>query len=241
MCFTVNVNLIKEELENRYGATLIDPDKYRPSYYYHAFALPSVPAICSGSPAILRLLKWGLIPSWTRNIDDANIIRYKTFNARSESIDEKPSFSSSFRSKRCIVPVKGFFEWQHVGNEKIPWYIYHSENEILSIAGIYDKWIENNTGEVYSTFSIITTEANDLMAEIHNSGKRMPVILDKPSESAWIDPSASPADTLSMLKPCSSDILKAHTIGPLINSRFSDRNTASLIQPYNYSRDNQLF
>jgi len=65
--------------------------------------------------------------------------------------------------KRCIIPVIGFYEWQHVGNEKIPWYIYHSENEILSIAGIYNDWIEDNTGEVLSTFSIVTTEANDMM------------------------------------------------------------------------------
>ena len=83
-----------------------------------------------------------------------------------------------FKSKRCIIPVKGFYEWQHVGNDKIPWYIYHSENEILSLAGIYDDWTETTTGEIFTTFSIVTTEANDLMAEIHNSGKRMPVILD---------------------------------------------------------------
>ena len=74
MCFTVNVNLIKEELENRYGATLIDPDKYRPSYYYHAFGLPSLPVICSDSPSSIKLLKWGLIPSWTKSIDEANVI-----------------------------------------------------------------------------------------------------------------------------------------------------------------------
>ena len=119
MCFSVNVNLIKEELENRYDATLIDHDRYRPSYYYHAFSLPEIPAVCSGMSDRIRLLKWGLIPSWTRSIDDANSIRYKTFNARSESIATKPSFSSSFRSKRCIIPVKGFFEWQHIGKEKI--------------------------------------------------------------------------------------------------------------------------
>ena len=123
MCFTVNVNLIKEELENRYGATLIDPDKYRPSYYYNAFGLPSLPAICSSEPSKIKSLMWGLIPSWTKNRDQADIIRYKTFNARSESIDTKPSFSSSFRSKRCIIPVKGFFEWQHTDEGKIPWYI----------------------------------------------------------------------------------------------------------------------
>ena len=182
MCFTVNVNLIKEELENRYGATLIDPDKYRPSYYYHAFGLPEIPAICSPEPDKLKLLRWGLIPSWTRSIDDANVIRYKTFNARAESIDTKPSFSSSVRSKRCIIPVKGFFEWQHAGKNKIPWYIYHHENEILSIAGIFDEWIETSTGEIFSTFSIVTTDANEMMAEIHNSARRMPVILDKASE-----------------------------------------------------------
>jgi len=241
MCFTVNVNLIKEELENRYGATLIDPDKYRPSYYYHAFSLPSLPVICSDSPSSIKLLKWGLIPSWTKSIDEANVIRYKTFNARSESIEQKPSFSSSFRSKRCIIPIKGFYEWQHVGNEKIPWYIYHSENEILSIAGIYDDWIEDRTGEVFSTFSIVTTEANELMAKIHNSGKRMPVVLSKTSESKWIDLSTSQSEALDLLIPCPSENLKAHTISPLINSRSSDRNTPDVIQPYNYASGNLLF
>lgn len=241
MCFSVNVNLIKEELENRYGATLIDPDKYRPSYYYHAFSLPEIPAICSGKPKTIQLLKWGLIPSWTKNIDDANSIRFKTFNARAESIDRKPSFSSSFKSRRCFVPVKGFYEWQHAGNEKIPWYIYPSDEEILSIAGLYDEWIENSTGEAYSTFSIITTDANDLMAEIHNSARRMPVILDKSAETRWIDLSTSPEDALRLLRPCPSETLKAHTISQLVNDRKSNRNTPEVVRPFNYSSGNLLF
>jgi putative SOS response-associated peptidase YedK len=241
MCFTVNVNLIKEELENRYGATLIDPDKYRPSYYYHAFGLPSIPAICSGDPSKIKLLKWGLIPAWTKDIIDANIIRYKTFNARSESIATKPSFSSSFHSKRCIIPVKGFFEWQHTDKGKIPWYIYHAENEIISLAGIYDDWNETTTGEAFSTFSIITTEANELMANIHNSGKRMPVILNGDGEKRWIDLSISQAEARNLLLPYPSEIIKAHTISPLINSKSSNRNTSELIQPYNYSKENLLF
>jgi len=241
MCFSVNVNLIKEELESRYDATLIDHDKYRPSYYYHAFGLPDIPAICSGSPDKINLLKWGLIPSWTRSIDDANIIRYKTFNARAESISQKPSFSVSLKAKRCIIPVKGFFEWQHKGKEKIPWYIYNSENEIISIAGLYDEWIDSNTGEIHNTFSIITTEANDLMAEIHNSAKRMPVILEKSGESRWLDLSTSPEDTNSLLKPCPSEYLKAHTISPLVNDRKANRNTPDVIRPYQYASDNLLF
>jgi putative SOS response-associated peptidase YedK len=241
MCFTVNVNLIKEELQNRYGATLIDPDKYRPSYYYHAFGLPSLPAICSDKPDKIRLLTWGLIPSWTKDIDQANIVRYKTFNARSESIESKPSFSSSFRSKRCIIPVAGFFEWQHVEDKKIPWYIYHSEYEIFSLAGLYENWTESSTGEAYSTFSVVTTDANDLMAIIHNSGKRMPVILNKSSEKTWLDLSITGEDAQKLLVPCPSDLLRAHTISPLINSRTADRNVAEVIEPYIYPGSNLLF
>ncbi len=241
MCFSVNVNLIKEELESRYGATLIDPDKYRPSYYYHAFGLPDLPAICSGSPSRIQLLKWGLIPSWTKSIADANIIRFRTFNARSESIEKKPSFSNSFKSKRCIIPVKGFYEWQHSGKEKIPWYIYRTDNELLSVAGIFDEWVENTTGEVFNTFSIITTDANELMAEIHNSAKRMPAILDRSDEAGWLNLSTSPKDALGMLKPGSPDLLKAHTISPLVNDRNANRNSPEVILLFRYNRDNLLF
>lgn len=234
MCFTVNVNLVREELENRYSATLIDPDKYRPSYYYHAFGLPEIPAICSGRIGEIQLLKWGLIPSWVKSMDQANKIRYKTFNARSESIEIKPSFSGAFSSRRCIVTVKGFFEWQHVENKKIPWYIYHAEGEILSIAGLWDEWIENRTGEIFDTFTIITTDANDLMSKIHNSGKRMPVILEKSTEKKWLDISINKQEALNLLRPCPSDVLRAHPISPLINDKSADRNTPEVIEPYKW-------
>ena len=241
MCFSVNVNLIKEELESRYDATLIDHDKYRPSYYYHAFGLPEIPAVCSGNPGKIRLLTWGLVPSWVKTLDEANKIRFKTFNARSESIEDKPSFSESFRSKRCIIPVKGFYEWQHVGKQKIPWYIYHAGNEILSVAGLYNEWVESKSGETLNTFTIVTTDANDLMAEIHNSAKRMPVIFDKNDEKKWIDVSVPPEEALSLLKPCPSELLKAHTISNLINDKSANRNTPEVIRPYNYNLGNRLF
>jgi putative SOS response-associated peptidase YedK len=241
MCFTVNVNIIKEELENRFGATLIDPDNYRPSYYYHAFGLPDLPAICSEAPDSIKLLKWGLIPSWVKTDEDADLIRFKTFNARSETIQQKPSFSSSLKMMRCIIPVSGYFEWQHIGREKIPWYIYSADNEILTLAGLYNKWTSSSTGEVLDTFSIVTTDANDLTAEIHNSGKRMPVILDRNSESLWLNLSVDESEVLNLCKPAPSGILAAHTIGPLINDRTANRNRVEVIQPYNYNSGNLLF
>jgi putative SOS response-associated peptidase YedK len=241
MCFSVNVNLVKEELENRYGATFLDPDKYSPSYYYHAFGLPTVPAICSGKPDKIRLLKWGLIPSWIKSADDANEIRFKTFNARAESIDVKPSFSSSFKSKRCIIPVNGFFEWQHVGAKKIPWYIKSADDGIMSLAGLWDEWVDTDTGELSSTFSIVTTDANPLMAEIHNSAKRMPVILDKGTERKWIDIDVDKEAALNLLIPCRSEILSAYTIGDLVNRKSIDRNSPEIIKPYKWNIEETLF
>ena len=240
MCFTVNVNLVKEELESRYGATLIDHDKYRPSYYYHAFAFPEMPVVCSDSPGMIKLLKWGLIPGWTRSTSEADEIRVKTLNARAGSIKDKPSFSGSFKSKRCLVPVKGFFEWQHLGKEKIPWYIYHADNDILTLAGLFDEWNDKSSGEVFHTFTIITSDANDYLAKIHNSKERMPVILDKDSEKKWLDLSLQ-SDALSLLKVYPSSCLKAHTISPLINSRTAEKNVPGLIKPYNYNQQGVLF
>jgi putative SOS response-associated peptidase YedK len=241
MCFTVNVNLIKDELENRFGASFPDKDRYQPSYYYHAFGLPNLPVVCSESPGKIDLMKWGLIPFWTKSIADANEIRYKTFNARAESIFSKPSFSNPAKSKRCLIPVKGFYEWQHTPGGKIPWYIYHLDNEIFSLAGIYDHWTENTTGEVFNTFSVITTDANDMMAEIHNSKKRMPAIIEREAEMRWLDPDLTAGQVSDMIKPYQNGLLKAHTISPLINSKTADKNTPEIIRPYNYPDKNLLF
>jgi putative SOS response-associated peptidase YedK len=241
MCFSVNVNLVKEELENRFEATFLDPDKYSPSYYYHAFGLPKLPAICSGESDSIRLLQWGLIPAWVKSSSEASKIRHKTFNARAESLSSKASFSGPFNSKRCLIPVRGFFEWQHISGKKIPWYIYQHENEIISLAGLWDEWTQNDTGEMFSTFSIITTEANELMAKIHNSAKRMPVIFDKTNEKSWLNLLLPKEKAEALLKPCSSEVLNAHTIGELINDKSRNRNTPELIAPFYRHVDGNLF
>ncbi|HEX2969002.1 MAG TPA: SOS response-associated peptidase [Bacteroidales bacterium] len=241
MCFSVNVNLVKEELENRYGASLIDPDKYRPSYYYHAFAFPEMPVICQEDPKHIKLFTWGLIPSHTLDSDEAHEIRSKTFNARAESLKSRKTFALSYESKRCLVPVRGFYEWQHKGSDKIPWYIYHSENQIISLAGLYDQWIVSESGEVFNTFSIITTEANKMMAEIHNSTRRMPAILETEFEKIWLNPDIHERELRSLLGPLRENILGAHTVSPLVNSRVADKNTADVIKPYNYNIQGSLF
>lgn len=240
MCFTVNVNIVKEELEERYGATLIDHDKYRPSYYYHAYSLPYLPVICSGDPGYIRMFRWGLIPAWVPDAGKADEVMLKTFNARSETADTKPFFRDSFADKRCIVPVRGFFEWQHIGGRKIPWYIKLKSEEIFSLAGLWDSW-EAAGGVTLNTFSIMTTGANDLMSEIHNTKRRMPVILPGEKSLEWLEEKASPEELKSLSEPVSSDIMNAYTISPLITNSRADRNRPELIMPYNYPVQGLLF
>ncbi len=235
MCFTINVNIIREEMEHRFNIPLLDPDNYRPSYYYHAFELPKIPVISSEKPDGIDLYQWGLIPSWTRDEEYANDIRYKTFNARSESITEKPSFRHAFRSNRCLVISKGFYEWQTVGKEKFPYYIYLSDEKIFTFAGLYDVWTNHRTGEIMKTFSIITTHANPLMEKIHNVKKRMPVILAREGEKEWLDTSVPLSESIKLLKPFRDEEMEAYTISRLITRRGADKNVPDLVKPFDYS------
>jgi putative SOS response-associated peptidase YedK len=240
VCFTVNVNIVREELEERYGTELIDHDSYRPSYYYHAYSLPLMPVLCSGEREPLRLFRWGLIPSWSADENEAREMRTKTFNARAETINSRPAFRDSFASRRCLVPVKGFFEWQHTGGRKIPWYISLRDTDIFSLAGIWDSW-EMKGGVTVRTFSVVTTRANELMEEIHNTKKRMPVILPEAAEKVWLNSGVPAGALLALTEPLSSEMLRAHTVSPLITNARADRNRPELIMPYSYPVQGTLF
>lgn len=240
MCFTVNVNIVREELEERYGATLTDRDNYRPSYYYHAYSLPTLPVVCSDAPTAIRLFRWGLIPSWARDEQEADEILLKTFNARSETLDVKPAFRDSFVSRRCLVPVRGFFEWQHIGGRKVPWYIRLRDEDIFSLAGVWDSWTIRG-GVTLNTFSVVTTRANSLMEEIHNTKKRMPVILPSAVEKLWLRGEMSRDMASPLMMPVTSEMLEAYTVSPLITNARADRNRPELIMPYNYPVQGLLF
>lgn len=241
MCFSVSVNLVKEELEKRYNALLIDHDKYRPSYYFHAFSFPSLPVVGGYDRRKMEMMQWGLIPSWVRNRKSAGEIRLKTFNARAETVDEKPSFAGSFISKRCIVPVMGFFEWQHVGDKKIPWYIFRADKDIMSLAGLWSEWVDKSTGEVIKTFTIITTEANEMMARIHNSKKRMPVMLGKSSEEQWLN-EKTPAEKIhKLMEPFPSEYLEAYTVSSKIGRKDICGDDPEILAPHKYNIPGNLF
>ena len=157
-----------------------------------------------------------------------------TLNAKAETIFEKPAFRSSIKENRCLVLVDGFYEWKHVGKYKYPHFIRLKNKEPFALGGIYNDWVSNETGEIIKTFSIITTEANSLMAEIHNSKKRMPLILSRGEEKKWIEPDLSETNIKSLLKPFNVDEMEAYTISKLITQRNADNNIPEVMEHYPY-------
>jgi putative SOS response-associated peptidase YedK len=190
--------------------------------------------------AALRSMRWGLVPSWAKDFAIGNSL----INARAEGIDSKPSFRAAFQRRRCVVPVSGFFEWQKVegSRKKQPYYITPAAPlqrdsptataesvEPWLLAGLWEAWhnpaLSRNSAPL-ETFTIITTDANNAMAPIHN---RMPVILDLATATQWIGPGDgavnrassgedSAAQLLSLLRPCPPERMAFHRVSTLVNS-----------------------
>jgi putative SOS response-associated peptidase YedK len=142
----------------------------------------------------LGTFRWGLIPAWTKDASIGN----KMFNARAETIAEKPSFRDAFPKRRCLIPADGFYEWQKLGKMKTPFLFSLKSGKPFGFAGLYETWISPDRRQI-NTCTIITTEPNELIKPIHD---RMPVILTKDKEALWIDyENQNQKELLSVLQP----------------------------------------
>jgi len=227
MCYTFAAAMTEKELEQRFQADRDESIKFQheANYYLSGFTFPSVSIVKMGEEGpILSHCNWGLIPAWVQDEKKADTIRAFTLNAKSESLTEKPSFKHLLTSNRCIVPASGFFEWKHEGKAKNPYYIFRANSGIMAFAGLYESWCNNRTGEIANTCTIITTSANELVAKIHNTKKRMPVILTRGNEELWIDPKYSEQDALQLLLPLETVEMAAHPISSNISKKNGDKN-----------------
>ena len=222
MCFHNSMSKKAKEVAARYGrkSDIIEivQDIINEQYHSNAFTNPVYPVITTSDE--VQAFNWGLIPFWTKSDESANDIRRMTYNAKAETIFEKPSFRNPILSKRCLVPSTGYFEWRHEGSSKIPYYIYLKDEEIFSMAGVYDIWDNPQNEELLYTFSIITTTANPLTAYIHNTKQRMPVILSREDEEKWLDRKLSKTEIQSFLKPFDENKMDAY----IVDKDFPKRN-----------------
>ncbi len=212
MCYFVEINLPREELEKRFGVPMKKDPRYMPGIFFSAFTHPFLPVIKSNDPDFIGTSQWGLIPFWVKDEISAQKIRRSTFNARAETIWEKPSFRSAIAKNRCLVLVHGFFEYHSTCVNKIPFFIKRKDNQAFAFAGISESWTNPSTGEIIDSVSILTREANPLLAKIHNTKQRMPVILSEEAEMEWINPSLDRKEVDELIHTLPDDELEAWTV-----------------------------
>jgi putative SOS response-associated peptidase YedK len=165
----------------------------------------------TGGKRFMCNLRWGLIPSWAK---DQSIAAY-TSNARAETLLEKPSFRTAFRSRRCLIPADGFYEWSKKGKEKVPYFIKLKSDDPIVFAGLWDRW-KDPAGRVIESCTIVTTTPNELVGEFHH---RMAAILRPESFSLWLDPGFTRAEELlDLLAPYPADEMEAYRVSKLVNN-----------------------
>ena len=164
-----------------------------------------------GAERSITLARWGLVPHWAREVQ----IGYKMINARAETVESRPSFRDAFRRQRCIIPASGFYEWKKAGKDRQPYYIFRKDGAPLALAGLWDRW-ENpeHPGEVVVSCTIITTEANGLVAQLHN---RMPALLEPATFDAWFDPHQGEKDLHGLLRPAAEGVLDLYPVSGYVN------------------------
>lgn len=239
MCYHASVAATFEQLSNHYQKPFLGefPSFYSPTnlvgYHLSGFNFPLLPIVSQEHPNAFSFANWGLIPSWIKSREEAESIRLNTLNAKIETILEKPSFKQAVVSQRCLIPLTGFFEWQQINSkEKQPYFIHLQNSRIFSVAGLSENWINPENQQTVRTFSIVTTEANGLMSEIHNTKKRMPFILSNEAEQLWLSQALSPSEILETLQPVDEKNMKAFKINKLIGSKNANTNTPEVLKEF---------
>jgi putative SOS response-associated peptidase YedK len=175
-----------------------------------------------GREPILAPMRWGLVPGWWSK--PLKELKAATFNARAESVAEKPFFRDAFRRSRCLIPVSGYYEWQDTAGGKQPHYFTAQDGSpVLTIAGLWDEWIDVESKTPLRSCCMIVTGANDFVGQVHD---RMPVLLQPHDFDAWL----SGKSGIELLKPAPNDLLQRWPVSKRVNASRAPDDDATLIE-----------
>jgi len=170
----------------------------------------------------LMPMRWGLVPSWWSK--PLKEMRMATFNARAESVAEKPMFRDSFKRRRCLIPASGYYEWKNTPDGKQPYYFTRRDGQVMTIAGLWSDWTDKATSEKLMSCTMVITEPNPVAAEVHD---RMPVILEAEHFDQWTHGDAK--DAAALMRPAEETLLQKWPVSKRVNSSRADDNDATLI------------
>lgn len=233
MCGRASLTVTESDLEKRFNATFYSEglERYTALPNYNIAPTHIMPIITNRDLNHFNLYRWGLIPHWSKD----QKIGATMINARIETIKEKSTYTESFETRRCIVPIDSFYEWKKIGKQSIPYRISTKDQKICSLAGLWDTWI-NEKGEEIGSYTIITIPANNFMKPIHD---RMPVILTEESEKLWLNEDLKPNEHLSLLKAYDDEQMQSYTVSPRVNK--VTENNERVVEEYNYPIQQSLF
>ena len=225
MCGRYSLFTPPEDLRERFGAEPTRPLEAR----YNCAPGQELPVVTNDAPDEFRFLKWGLVPSWA----DSAKVGNDRINARAETVGQKRSFADAYESRRCLVPADGFYEWAKTASgAKQPYRVAFEDDRPFAMAGLWERWKPQtkqtglgdfgNSGpsreqEPLETFTIVTTEPNALISELHN---RMAVVLEPDDEATWLH--GDPDEVASLLTTYPDDELTAYPVSTRVNSPAND-------------------
>ena len=193
-----------------------------PLYHVSGFSHPELLIYTDDSPNFPKVATWGLVPHWIKDEAQLKTFWNNTLNARGETIFEKPSFKQAAKTSRCIIYSDGFYEHHHFNKKTYPFFISRKDKKPMALAGLWNEWINKETGGRINTFTIVTTEGNSMMAKIHNNpkinGPRMPVILPDELEDKWLGVIKDDRDqqkVKDLIRSYPENQLTAHTVAKL--------------------------
>jgi putative SOS response-associated peptidase YedK len=222
MCGRATYKLTWEEIVALYRLTLdTAPHNFRPRF--NVCPTTTIDTIVSSDgKRSLERMRWGLIPSWWKK--PLKELKLATFNARAETVTTKPFFRSAFKRTRCLIPVSGYYEWEDRPDGKQPWYFTARDGSpALTVAGLWDEWTNPETGKPLKSCTMIITEPNEFVAEVHD---RMPVLLTDKQFDPWLTGKAG----VEYLKPAPNDYLQKWPVSKRVNSSRADDDDATLIE-----------
>lgn len=209
-------------------------------YHENGFDYLPTPIVTAGEPDKFKMFRWGMIPFFMTDKEKAMTLRTQTLNCISEEMYEKPSFRNAIKNgQRCLIPVTGFYEWRWLdeqGTVKIPYYVTFRDQKIRSMAGLYSRWKDKETGEYYYSYTILTTRANSILEYVHNNKKRMPVFISPDDEKAWLNKDLSKEDVLALCQPYNDTGMRAYTVSKLLTTRNINTNIQEVRGPLNYNK-----
>ena len=211
MCSRYTLTLTGEQLRERYDA---DPtDAFKPTY--NAAPTHLLPVITNEDQKGLSFFYWGVVPKMANN----RTISPKLFNARADQLATKASYRNALRSRRCIIPADGYYDWKRVSKKgKTPYWIFMKDKAPFSFAGLWDEY-DDEDGVTHHTFRIVTVDSNHILDE---TADQMPAILTKGKESVWLDEGTSFEDLLSQLVTLPIDQMETHSVSPKVNNQSVD-------------------